>query len=212
MLVAADFHQHDGGYLQLFQLRRLDAVAARAHAHGFDVALHVEHGEALGADDLRVGVGEHALDHRLLVERGAVGLLQDGREGRGAAAEIGLLLDQVGEAPLADALHLLVDQAAAGQGGKAEGRRLGGEVDEQQQGKDERAHGRFLCRMEKGSGWRRNPWARIRSQGSRHRPGSCCNRRRWTGSCSAGCRHRRRCSPRRCPRRSATSCSGWRCW
>ncbi|MCY1415287.1 hypothetical protein D9M71_307640 [compost metagenome] len=118
MLVAADLLQHDGRHLELHQSRGRNAVAASAHAEVLHITLHVEHGKALGAHQFVVGAGEHAVDHEGLVDIEAVGLAQDGGQCRGTATEVGLLLDQVAEAPLADTLHLLEDHGAAGEHGE----------------------------------------------------------------------------------------------
>ncbi|MNP86642.1 hypothetical protein D3C76_1869990 [compost metagenome] len=48
VFVAADFLQHDSRNLELLEAGSRNAVAAGAHAEVLDIALHVEHGKALG--------------------------------------------------------------------------------------------------------------------------------------------------------------------
>ncbi|MNW15718.1 hypothetical protein D3C71_2143110 [compost metagenome] len=56
MLVATDVQEHHHRDLDIAQGFRRYPVASGAHADTFHVALHVEHGEALDADQILVGV------------------------------------------------------------------------------------------------------------------------------------------------------------
>ncbi|MNF02307.1 hypothetical protein D3C80_2014370 [compost metagenome] len=85
-----------------------DPITPGPHADTFHVALHVEHGEALHADQILVGVGEHAFDDLFFIHVQPIGLAQYGRQGSCAATEVGFLLDQVGKLALAHALDRLV--------------------------------------------------------------------------------------------------------
>src|SRR5690606_29129120 len=51
MLVATDFLQHHGGNLQVLEPCGGDTVTPCPQPDGLDIALHVEHGKALGAHD-----------------------------------------------------------------------------------------------------------------------------------------------------------------
>jgi hypothetical protein len=56
MFVATDIHEHHNRNSDLVQCFRRYPVATRPHADTFHVALHVEHGEALDADKVLIGV------------------------------------------------------------------------------------------------------------------------------------------------------------
>ncbi|MNN69537.1 hypothetical protein D3C81_1853290 [compost metagenome] len=56
MFVATDIHQYHHRDLDLVQGFRRYPIATGPHAETFHVALHVEHGKALDADKVLIGV------------------------------------------------------------------------------------------------------------------------------------------------------------
>ncbi|MNR59443.1 hypothetical protein D3C85_1807020 [compost metagenome] len=57
-------------------------------------------------------MGQHAFDDLLFIHVQPIGLAQYGRQGRGAATEVGFLLHQVGKFAFAYALDRFVHQPA----------------------------------------------------------------------------------------------------
>ncbi|MNL06232.1 hypothetical protein D3C87_1268640 [compost metagenome] len=117
VLVAANFHQYHHRNRHCIQLFSGDLVATGAHADAFYVALHVEHGETLGTNKVLVCIDQHAFDDVLFIDVEPIGLAQDRCQCGCAAAEIGLLFDNVAELALTQTLYLLVDECAARKGG-----------------------------------------------------------------------------------------------
>lgn len=117
VLVAAYIHQDHHRDRHRFEFLWRYPVASGTHADAFHVALHVQHGKTLGANQVLVGIDQHAFDDVLFIDVKPIGLAQHRGQCGGAATEIGFLLDDVAELALAYALHRFVDQHAARQGG-----------------------------------------------------------------------------------------------
>ncbi|MNH15903.1 hypothetical protein D3C79_755280 [compost metagenome] len=118
MFVATHVHQYHHRNADTVQGLGGHPVTAGTHAQAFHVTLHVEHGEALGTDQVLIGMGQHAFDDLLFIHVQPIGLAQYGRQGRGAATEVGFLLHQVGEFALAYALDGLEYHRTTRQYGK----------------------------------------------------------------------------------------------
>ncbi len=97
----------------------------------------------MGANQILVGIDQHAFDDVLFIDVKPIGLAQHRGQRGGAATEIGFLFDDVAEFAFAYALHRFVDQHAARQGGDGHLRCFGRAGQTEQQGNGSDTHDQY---------------------------------------------------------------------